>query len=199
MRDCHLCVKRVCFNSPRSSLSRSQASPPFSVWSFMGYENGEERPGSFIMWRMSIYTYLSRQRWEGSRQAWDLSGSVGTEKLASHCSGQGDHRMKCIPSAEVSLGLLVSQATPFAERGRVWSCCTWQIVTKKCNYQIAPLDNKILTSAKHVTIDTIYEECGSHWSQQVSVLVTTRLLQCDQTLPISAKGVACKAMIRSDL
>ena len=30
---------------------------------------------------------------------------------------------------------LVSQATPFTERGRVWSYCNYQVVAKECNYQ----------------------------------------------------------------
>ena len=30
----------------------------------------------------------------------------------------------------------------------------------------------------------IYEERGSDWSRQVSAMVTTRWLQCDQTLPL---------------
>ena len=41
-------------------------------------------------------------------------------------------------------------------------------------------------------MDAIYEERGSDWSNQVSAVVTTRWLQRDQTLPLSAKGVACK-------
>ena len=43
-----------------------------------------------------------------------------------------------------------------------------------------------------MTTDAIYEERGSDWSQQVSVVATTRWLQRDQTLPLSAKGVACE-------
>ena len=38
-----------------------------------------------------------------------------------------------------------------------------------------------------MTTDAIYEERGSDWSQQVSVVATTRWLQRDQTLPLSAK------------
>ena len=41
-----------------------------------------------------------------------------------------------------------------------------------------------------MTTDAIYEEHGSDWSHQVSVMATTRWLQRDQTLPLSAKGVA---------
>jgi len=33
---------------------------------------------------------------------------------------------------------------------------------------------------------------GSDWSHQVSAMGTTRWLQRDQTLPLSAKGVACE-------
>jgi len=58
----------------------------------------------------------------------------------------------------------------------------------------------MLTSAKHVatylyfmTTDAIYEKRGSDWSHQVFVMGTTRWLQRDQTLPLSAKGVACEA------
>ena len=43
-----------------------------------------------------------------------------------------------------------------------------------------------------MTTDAIYEECGSDWSHQVSAVGTTRWLQRDQTLPLSAKGVACE-------
>ena len=43
-----------------------------------------------------------------------------------------------------------------------------------------------------MTTDAIYKEHGSDWSHQVSVVATTRWLQRDQTLPLSAKGVACK-------
>ena len=45
-----------------------------------------------------------------------------------------------------------------------------------------------------MTTDAICEERGSDWSHRVSVVATTRWLQCDQTLPLSAKGVACKTM-----
>ena len=49
------------------------------------------------------------------------------------------------------------------------------------------LGNKVLTSTKHVTelysmtTDALYEDRGSDWSQQVSVVATTRWLQRDQT------------------
>ena len=56
----------------------------------------------------------------------------------------------------------------------------------------------MLASTKHVmysmTADTICEERGSDWSNQVSVVATTRWLQYDQTLPLSVKGVACETM-----
>ena len=47
---------------------------------------------------------------------------------------------------------LVSQAIPFADRGRVWSCCNYRVVTKERNYQPLQLHvgNKMLTSTKHV-------------------------------------------------
>ena len=41
-------------------------------------------------------------------------------------------------------------------------------------------------------MDAICEERGSDWSYQVSAVGTTRWLQRDQTLPLFAKGVACK-------
>ena len=43
-----------------------------------------------------------------------------------------------------------------------------------------------------MTTNAIYEEHGSDWSHQVSAVGTTRWLQHDQTLPLSAKGVACE-------
>ena len=46
---------------------------------------------------------------------------------------------------------LVSQATPFAERGRVWSRCNYRVVAEERNYQTWRLSNKMLTSAKLVT------------------------------------------------
>ena len=48
-----------------------------------------------------------------------------------------------------------------------------------------------------MTTDAIYEECGSDWSHQVFVVETTRWLQHDQTLPLSAKGVACETNLNS--
>ena len=46
-----------------------------------------------------------------------------------------------------------------------------------------------------VTMDAIYEQCGSDWSHQVSVVATTQQLQSDQTLTLSAKGVACETLV----
>ena len=46
-----------------------------------------------------------------------------------------------------------------------------------------------------MTTDAIYEECGSDWSRQVSVVATTQWLQRDQTLPLSAKGVAYETSV----
>ena len=43
-----------------------------------------------------------------------------------------------------------------------------------------------------MTSDAIYKEHRSDWSHQVSVVVTTRWLQHDQILLLSAKGVACE-------
>ena len=45
-----------------------------------------------------------------------------------------------------------------------------------------------------MTTGVIYEERGSDWSRQVSVVATTRWLQRDQTLPLSVKGVACETI-----
>ena len=39
--------------------------------------------------------------------------------------------------------ILVLQATPFAERGRVWSHCSRRVVTKERNYRTHQLDNDI--------------------------------------------------------
>ena len=47
-----------------------------------------------------------------------------------------------------------------------------------------------------MTMDAIYEEHGPDWSHQVSVMATTQWLQRDQTLPLSAKGVACETRER---
>ena len=44
----------------------------------------------------------------------------------------------------------VSQATPFTERGRVWSRCNYRVVAEERNYRPLRLGNKMLTSAKHV-------------------------------------------------
>ena len=94
--------------------------------------------------------------------------------------------------------LVVSQATPFAERGRVWSHCNYWVVAEERNYRPLRLGNKMLTSTKHVTqlysmtMDAIYKERGSDWYWQVSAVVTTRWLQRDQILPLSAKGMACE-------
>jgi len=47
-----------------------------------------------------------------------------------------------------------------------------------------------------MTTDVIYAECGSDWSDIASAVGTTRWLQHDQTLPLSAKGVACKTTLQ---
>ena len=41
-------------------------------------------------------------------------------------------------------------------------------------------------------MDAIFKEHGSDWSHQVSAVGTARWLQRDQTLPLSAKGMACE-------
>ena len=43
-----------------------------------------------------------------------------------------------------------------------------------------------------MTTDAIYEERGFDWSHQVSAMGTTWWLHCDQTHPLSVRGVACK-------
>ena len=42
--------------------------------------------------------------------------------------------------------------------------------------------------------NAIYEECGSDWSHQVA-MATTQQSQCDQIIPLSVKGVACKSNV----
>ena len=41
-----------------------------------------------------------------------------------------------------------------------------------------------------MTMDVIYEELGSHWSHQFSVVAAAWWLQWDQILPLSVKGEA---------
>ena len=71
-----------------------------------------------------------------------------------------------------------------------------QLLSCRRGTQLLNTGNKMLTSAKHVkylcsiTTDAIYEERGSDWSHHVSAVATIWLLQCDQTPPLSAKGVA---------
>ena len=43
-----------------------------------------------------------------------------------------------------------------------------------------------------MTTEAIHEERGFDWSHQVSTVGTTQWLQRNQTLPLSAKGVACE-------
>ena len=45
---------------------------------------------------------------------------------------------------------VVLQATPFAERGRVWSRCSYRVVTEEHNCQLLRLGDKMVTSAKHI-------------------------------------------------
>ena len=42
-----------------------------------------------------------------------------------------------------------------------------------------------------MTTDAIYKERSSDWSHQVSAMERTRRLQRNQTLPLTAKDVAC--------
>ena len=46
---------------------------------------------------------------------------------------------------------LVLQAIPFAERGKVWSCCNYRVVAEEHNCRPLRLGNKMLISAKHMT------------------------------------------------
>ena len=48
-----------------------------------------------------------------------------------------------------------------------------------------------------MALDVIHKERGSDWSHQVSAVMKTRQLQCDQTLPLSVKGVACETVGQS--
>ena len=43
-----------------------------------------------------------------------------------------------------------------------------------------------------MTTNAIYGECGSHWPQQVSTMVTTQWLQHDHTVSFLVKCVACE-------
>ena len=66
-----------------------------------------------------------------------------------------------------------------------------------CGYNIAYAIVEISYSCNlnlSLKTDVIYKARGSHWSQQVSAMATTRL-QRDQTPPLSAKGVACAIRI----
>ena len=97
---------------------------------------------------------------------------------------------------------LVSQATPFAERGRVWSHCTWQVVVEECNYQTVQLDKKMLTSAKHMhdLIATPWQWIQS--TKSMHLIGRSNFLPWqhnDQTHPLSAKGVACNTSKNSEL
>ena len=46
---------------------------------------------------------------------------------------------------------VISQAIPFAERGRVWPSCNYRVVAEERNYWPLQFGNKMLTSAKHMT------------------------------------------------
>ena len=56
---------------------------------------------------------------------------------------------------------VVSQATPFAKRGRVWSCCNYQVVAEERNYWPLRLGNKMLTSTKHMMYCTPWQQMQS--------------------------------------
>ena len=89
---------------------------------------------------------------------------------------------------------VVSQATPFAERGRVSSRCNYWVVTEECNYQPLWLGNKMLTSAKHVTYCTPWQRMRSVKSADlighIKFLSWQQLDSCSVTRPfLSLQGV----------
>ena len=77
-------------------------------------------------------------------------GSVGVWAGLQHTvwkTGQQQDLFQCWVSCGV---YLLSQATPFEEKGRVWSCFNYQVVAEERNYRTKRLGNKMLTSAKHM-------------------------------------------------
>ena len=85
---------------------------------------------------------------------------------------------------------LVSQVTPFAERGRVWSWCNHRIVPTAETWcdQSDPRSLQLASFVMEYNYITV-------WLADVSILLPNRYvwlgnkLQCDQTLPLSAKGL----------
>ena len=57
----------------------------------------------------------------------------------------------CLPLTIESTSRIRVDTTPFAERGRVQSCCNHRVVAEEHNYQTQQLGNKMLTSTKHTT------------------------------------------------
>ena len=137
-----------------------------------------ERKAESIYYVNDVNVYLlSRQRREGS---WGPSGSVIQQ------------------SRKTCFTLFKTKTTTHKMHFFNWSVSGITSLASHtlCRERKGLITLQIPTSAKHVvTTNAIYEECGSHWSWQVSVVAITRLLQCDQTLPISVWGVTCKTMI----
>ena len=52
--------------------------------------------------------------------------------------------------------------------------------------------NTLWHNCYSMTMGALYEQRGYNWSHQVSDVVTTQWLQCDQNLPLSVKGVVCE-------
>ena len=81
MKDCHLCVK--CVHS--THLVQVSLNPRHPHSSAFVHTKMERKAWSVYHVRdVNIYLQyyiLCRQRWEGSRQAWGLSGSVGAKNL----------------------------------------------------------------------------------------------------------------------
>ena len=94
---------------------------------------------------------------------------------------------------------VVLQATPFTERGRVWSRCNYRVVAEECNYRPLRLGNKTLTSTKQVTYCTPWQRMQSAKSADLIghiKFLRWRQLGChvSRPLPLSVKGVACETM-----
>ena len=90
---------------------------------------------------------------------------------------------------------LVSQATPFTERGRVWSHCSWRVVTKECNYRTAQLDNHLLSMWRNCCSMTRYVIYEDHniWLVTASFYRGHNSMVAAWPDPSSlCKGMACK-------
>ena len=78
---------------------------------------------------------------------------------------------------------LVFQATPFAERRRAWSRCSWWIVTEERTYQTGRLDNKMLTSTKHVIATPWQSTKSTDLIGHSKFLLWRQLNGCSMTRP----------------